>query len=162
MITVWRIATEGASHPADDLSGDGACRHGGRWNRSGTSVLYCTGSVALACLETLAHVRKGKPPANKYLVRLDIPDDLWQNASRYPADTIPIGWDAVPPGKTSHDFGEQWIAEGRSAILVVPSVIAPEESNILINPYHVDWTRLRSRKIRKWVYDCRLLRLLFT
>lgn len=25
-----------------------------------------------------------------------------------------------------------------------------------------DWQRIRSRKIRKWVYDFRLLRLLFT
>ena len=157
MKTVWRIATEAPAYPADDFSGDGAYRHGGRWNRSGTSVLYCTGSVALACLETLAHVRIGRPLANKSLVRLDIPEELWQTASRYSTDTIPVGWDAIPPGKTSHDFGENWIAEARSAILVVPSVIAPEECNILINPYHADWQCIRGRTTRKWLYAPRLL-----
>jgi RES domain-containing protein len=161
MITVWRIASETPCYAADDISGTGASLEGGRWNRNGSAVLYCTSSIALACLETLS--RAGEQiPANRYLVQIDIPEDIWYEADRFPADTIPIGWDAVPPGKTSHDFGEHWIAEGRSAILVVPSVIAPEECNILINPYHVDWQRIRSRKIRKWVYDFRLLRLLFT
>lgn len=162
MITAWRIASETPSYTADDISGAGASMDGGRWNRTGSAVLYCTSSVALACLETLSRAGEGQIPANRYLVQIDIPDDIWHQAHHFPADSIPVGWDAVPPGKTSHDFGEQWIAEARSAILVVPSVIAPEECNILINPYHVDWQRIRSRKLRKWVYDFRLLRRLFT
>ncbi|WP_066739237.1 hypothetical protein [Cupriavidus sp. D384] len=60
------------------------------------------------------------------------------------------------------DAGEQWIAKGRPAILFVPSVSAPEECNVLINPHHVGWRRIRSRKLRKWVCGFRLLRLRFT
>jgi hypothetical protein len=31
-----------------------------------------------------------------------------------------------------------------------------EEFNVLINPLHADATRIRARKLRKWVYDPRL------
>ena len=43
-----------------------------------------------------------------------------------------------------------------SALLVVPSVIVPEECNVLINPLHADAAGLRAAKLRPWVYDLRL------
>ena len=35
-------------------------------------------------------------------------------------------------------FGEAWFAAGRSALLLVPSIPARVERNILINPAHPD------------------------
>ena len=40
----------------------------------------------------------------------------------------------------------------------VPSVIVPEELNLLINPKHADAGLIRARKIRKWTYDSRVWR----
>jgi len=40
--------------------------------------------------------------------------------------------------------GEAWLMGKASAFLVVPSVIVPEESNVLINPQHADTDRIRS------------------
>lgn len=48
------------------------------------------------------------------------------------------------------------LRSGRSALLVVPSVIIPEESNVLINPHHPDSAAITARKLRKWLYDPRL------
>jgi RES domain-containing protein len=47
---------------------------------------------------------------------------------------------------------------GSSALLVVPSVIVPEEFNVLINPQHPDSARITAAKVRKWLYDPRLTR----
>jgi RES domain-containing protein len=44
-----------------------------------------------------------------------------------------------------------------SALLLVPSVIVPEESNVLINPEHPDARALRVMVVRKWIYDVRLI-----
>lgn len=153
----WRIATDTPDYTADDVTGEGARRTGGRWNRVGTPVVYGSASIALACLETLAHLNAGDLPLNRYLVRMEIPDDVWSAAQTESATSLKVGWDVIPEGKVSLDFGQGWIASGVSAILVVPSVIIPEESNILVNPAHRDAARVSARKIRRWTYDARLV-----
>ena len=71
-------------------------------------------------------------------------------------ETGPVGWDAIPTGKVSLDLGDAWINEKRSALLLVPSVIVPEESNALINPAHPDAAEITATKVRKWLYDARI------
>ncbi|HVS77374.1 MAG TPA: RES family NAD+ phosphorylase, partial [Steroidobacteraceae bacterium] len=66
---IWRIAPDTPDYVSDDLLGKGAERTGGRWNRKGTPMLYCSSTIALACLETLVHLSGGDPvPLNRYLV----------------------------------------------------------------------------------------------
>lgn len=67
-----------------------------------------------------------------------------------------VGWDAVPPGTVSVDWGTEWVRSSRSLVAQVPSIIVPEESNILINPTHTDAKQVRSEKLRRWNYDPRL------
>jgi RES domain-containing protein len=153
---VWRIATDTPSYTAIDLTGTGAKVSGGRWNRPGTALLYCAENIALACLETFVHLNTGGLPLNRYLVRIEIPDVTWEAASRLTALTAAIGWDAIPTGMVSLDAGDAWAARGSSALLVVPSVIVPEELNILINPLHPDAKAITATKVRKWNYDPRL------
>ena len=153
---VWRIATDTPDFVADDLTGTGARLTGGRWNRPGQPVLYCAASPALACLETLVHLGTGSLPVNRYLVAIDIPDAVWaMRAVEMPA-SLPVGWDAVPTGKVSLDFGDAWLSGWRDAVLVLPSVIVPEDEIILINPQHPDAVALTATKLRKWLYDPRL------
>jgi RES domain-containing protein len=153
---VWRIATDTPSYTADDMTGAGAKATGGRWNLLGTAVVYSSSSIALACLETVVHLNAGALPLNRYLVRVEIPDTLWNAAERLTFNTAPVGWDALPPGKVSLDYGEVWIKQGRSVLLLVPSIIVPEESNVLINPGHPDAAAIGSKKVRRWLYDPRI------
>lgn len=43
-------------HAASAFSGEGALRHGGRWNSPGVRVIYTSATVSLAALETLVHL----------------------------------------------------------------------------------------------------------
>jgi RES domain-containing protein len=155
-VATWRIATDTPDYTSDDLTGEGAKRTGGRWNRSGTPVVYCASSIALACLETVVHWNADDLPLNRYLVRIDVPDELFEKATVVSAEKGPVGWDAMPTGKVSLDVGEAWATEKKSALLLVPSVIVPEELNVLINPQHPDVTNITATKLRKWIYDARL------
>jgi RES domain-containing protein len=149
----WRIATDTPDYGADDLTGAGAKFTGGRWNRAGTAMVYCSESIALACLETFVHLKAGGLPLNRYLVQVDIPEALWKAATQYvPA----VGWDAIPTGRVSLDAGDAWAAACRTAVLLVPSAIVPEERNILINPLHPDAKFIKSKRVRKWTYDGRM------
>ncbi len=54
------------------------------------------------------------------------------------------------------DFGDAWLASRRSLLLIVPSVIVPQETNILINPRHPDADQIKIIKTTKFVYDGRI------
>jgi RES domain-containing protein len=153
---VWRIATDTPDYVADDLSGAGPKATGGRWNRAGLPVLYCAETPSLACLETLVHLGTSDLPLNRYLVAIDVPEPVWHARERQTSASLPVGWDACPAGKVSLDFGDEWLQSNRSALLLVPSVIVPEDCVILINPLHPDAGGIRASKTRKWVYDPRL------
>ncbi|MES2743262.1 MAG: RES family NAD+ phosphorylase [Pseudomonadota bacterium] len=153
-VSVWRIAVEAPTYSANDLSGTGAKMTGGRWNSRGTPVVYCASTIALAILETVQHLRSGSLPFNRYLVRIDVPDMVW-NAHQV-LDPLPGGWDAIPAGLAARRAGDAWIASGASALLLVPSVIVAEESNVLINAQHSDAGAIVATTLKRWHVDPRL------
>ena len=156
MMQAWRIGTDTPTYLADDLTGAGAKHTGGRWNTKGNALVYASSSRALACIETIVHLGAGSLPLNRYLVRIDIPDEVWNNSTVLDLPTAPVGWDALPEGMVSLNFGNSWLASHASAILLVPSIVVPEEQNVLINPAHPDTATIKATKIRKWHYDARL------
>ncbi|QYF87050.1 RES family NAD+ phosphorylase [Brevundimonas sp. PAMC22021] len=153
---LWRIAMDAPAYQADDLSGKGAEITGGRWNVKDVPVVYTSPTQSLACLETIVHLNAGGLPLNRYLVKIDVPADCWNAKEIVDAAGLGVGWDAELPGKVSLDFGTGWLRSLRSPLLLVPSVIVPDEANVLINPRHPLCAGLAATKVRKWVYDPRL------
>lgn len=158
MMVVWRIATDTPHYFSDDLTGAGAKTTGGRWNTKGNAVLYCAATIALASLETVVHLAASGLPLNRYLVRVDIPDDVWARRQELTHLTAPVGWDALPAGGVSIGYGNNWLANLGTAVLCVPSIVVPEERNVLINPLHPDAKQVVATKLRRWQYDPRLVR----
>ncbi len=154
--SVFRIASTSPSYNYDDLTGKGAEMSGGRWNRKGVPVVYTASSVALAALETIVHTDTGAWPLNRYVLEIDIPDGLWDAAEDIHLGALPAVWDAQPAPKETLDFGDAWLASRRSALLIVPSVIVPQEANILINPRHPDAGEIQIIKTTKFIYDGRI------
>lgn len=154
-VSLWRIATDTPSYVADDLTGTGARMTGGRWNVVGTPMLYTAPTIALAVLETMVHLGAGALPLNRYLVQLHVPEAVWNRAVTVHFAAL-VGWDALPAGKVSIDWGTAWCASQSSAIALVPSVVVPEEFNALVNPRHPDARKITATKVRKWLYDARM------
>ena len=149
---LWRIATETRAFAAQDLSGQGAAISPGRWNGPGQAVIYTAPSVALAMLETAAHINTLGLPLNRFLVAIDVPDALWAQRQDIAADQLPIGWAAIPAGLTSVEVGAQWLSRQNSLLLCLPSVIVPEEPIVLINPAHPMASQLSAHKVRPITY----------
>ncbi len=148
-----RIGASTRLYKADDISGAGAARFPGRWNAAGEFVLYAAPTLAMAVLETAAHIDDRGLPQNRYVVALEIEDAVWHQRERWPASRLPVGWDAIPAGVDSIEVGSAWYREGRSALLEVPSVIAPEETVLVINTRHPDAAGLKARKRRRFDYN---------
>jgi RES domain-containing protein len=156
LTVLWRIATDAREHEAHDLSGKGAEQTGGRWNRPGRPLVYTASTASLACLETVVHLNAGELPLNRFLVRIEVPAAVWQSRRAFAPADLPVGWSAVPEGKVSLDIGDAWLRAAPSALLMVPSVIVPEEFNVLINPLHADAAQILAVKERPWTCDLRL------
>jgi RES domain-containing protein len=152
---LWRIASDLPGNPADELNGLESLESGGRWSRPGTPLVYLCTTPALACLETLVHLEPGPLPEDRFLVLVEVPAELWAARQCLVPEQHP-GWDAVPHGPVSQHWGMRWVAGRGSALACVPSVIAPEVSNLLLNPAHPEARQISARKLRRWTYDPRL------
>lgn len=153
---LWRIAKNTAQYPANDMTGGGAKAVGGRWNSKGLAVVYSSPNVALATLETLAHIGDDIAARNRFLIRIDVPDAVWHKREMLEVSSLDPTWLSEPPGMASISAGDKWLLLGDTALLLVPSVIVPEECNVLINPLHADAKKITATVTRQYVYDPRL------
>jgi len=153
---LWRISKDTPQYLATDLSGGGAKFTGGRWNRKRTAVVYTSMTIALATLETRAHLGGNLGIRNAFLVRIMVPPQVWEQRDIVAAGELAATWLAEPPGATSIGFGDSWLRGKAAPLLLVPSVIIPEEYNVLINPAHPAATLLSAAVLRQYVYDPRL------
>jgi RES domain-containing protein len=145
----WRIA-DGRFDP---FSPAGASLVGGRWNSPGRGVIYASRSYAGAMLECLAHAGIGRVPRTHVAVEIAIAEAL--AVERHDESSLPAGWDHADL-RVARAFGDAWIRELRTAVLVVPSVVARREGNVLINPRHPDFSGIIAGAPEPVVWDARL------
>ncbi|CAM3888824.1 RES family NAD+ phosphorylase [Rheinheimera salexigens] len=118
------------------FDGEGARLYGGRWNSKGQQCIYTAGSEALAILEILVHLNNRAALSQFKLFQLTIVrTDLMQINN----STLPISWRDQPATSETARIGDSWLNQNASLALAVPSVLAPRENNILLNPKHANF-----------------------
>lgn len=90
---------------------------------------------------------------NRYLVEIDVPDDVWAKREEIDIAKLPPAWAAIPAGGASVKVGSNWLSSLASPILMVPSVIVPEEWVSLINPKHLEASRITAKVVRLFEYN---------
>lgn len=137
------------------LTGDGGLRVSARWHTRGRRIVYCSQSPAAALLETLVHfeITVSDLPVRYRLLKLEAPDDLL--VDKVPPGDLPEDW--VERVDVTRKIGDAWLATCRSALLTVPSALAPETSNALLNPGHPDAARVVIVQESEYAIDPRLL-----
>jgi RES domain-containing protein len=145
----FRIADR--RHPIFDSTG--AFLKGGRWNSPGRRVIYAAQTYAGAMLEILVHAGISTLPRTHASIRIQIPETVAVEALT--PEALP-GWN-LPDLLASRAFGDQWLSEQRTAIILVPSVIlAGHESNVLLNPDHPQFRLIRASPPQSVLWDPRL------
>ena len=145
----WRIA-DGRFDPFSPV---GASLVGGRWNSPGLGVIYASRAYAGAMLECLAHAGIGRVPRTHIAVEIAIAGAV--TVERHDECSLPAGWDHADL-RVARAFGDAWIRERRTAVLVVPSVAARREGNVLLNPQHADFMKIVAGNPEPVVWDARL------
>ncbi|MEO8130467.1 MAG: RES family NAD+ phosphorylase [Bryobacteraceae bacterium] len=150
-VNAWRIVKRNYSKTA--FSGEGARVYGGRWNSPGLPVVYTAGTQSLAALEMLVHL-DADALLNHYVVAAVEIDASLITVSD--VALFPRNWRDDPPPAKARAIGDNWLREGRSAVLELRSAIIPSEPIFLLNPRHEDFARLRIGKFESFRFDPRL------
>lgn len=148
-LTAFRIGDPDGLYPIFDAGG--ARLAPGRWNTAATPLIYASEHYSTAMLEKLAN-GSGVLPSNQHYVEITINAGI--SYETFPADHYE-GW-AASDMAVSRRYGEDWALERRSAILLVPSVVARIETNVLINPDHPEFRRISAGLHQPVWWDARL------
>ncbi len=141
----WRLARRRYAA----LDGAGARRYGGRWNRPGLPIVYASEHLSLAVLEIIVHleVALDEFPADYVKIAIDVPDALSiRRVERLPKAEAEMT-----------EIGSRWYESGSSAALAVPSIVVPEEFNLLFNPEHAEFRKVKAAAPEPFRFDRRLL-----
>ncbi len=136
-----------------DLSGTGAMLHGGRWNSKGIRMLYTSGSLSLAALETVVNLSGNRLGQSLYCVELKFPDTLPITE----IEKLPKNWNVYPHTSDTVLIGNNFIKQNQLC-LKVPSAIISSEYNYLLNPDHDHFTGVKFLDARPLILDKRLIR----
>lgn len=149
---VWRIVKDRYAGSAFD--GEGARLWGGRWNHPGTPMVYTSESLSLAVLEMFVHVEADVAPTGYVAVAADLPESF--SIEHLDKSKLPGDWRSYPAPDSLKDLGTSWIESRRSAVLIVPSVVVPQESNLLLNPLVPGFSKLRTGSPEPFSFDPRM------
>lgn len=152
MRQVYRLLRKG--YARFSLDGEGSYLYGGRWSSPGTRLTYTSEHQSLAMLEYFVHLDADDAPPDLVLVTAGVPDDL--PAKRIAVDDLPSSWRRSPAPPELARIGDDFIADAKHCVLVVPSALAPHENNWLLNPQHRDFRRVVVHGVEPLSYDPRM------
>jgi RES domain-containing protein len=107
-------------------------------------------------LEYFVHLDINDPPDDLVLAKAQIPDDLAR--VEVTAGKLPTNWRQSPASPELAAIGDKFAQSGRATILIVPSALAPTESNWLMNPLHPGFSKIKLKPIETFEYDSRFFR----
>ncbi|MFA4944631.1 MAG: RES family NAD+ phosphorylase [Lentisphaeria bacterium] len=151
-LAAWRITR--LEFVGAAFTGEGASRYPGRWNPAGAPMVYTAGSLSLAVLEILAHLDDTAALARYVAIPVEFAADWCETLPRH---RLPADWRRQPVPESTRGVGADWLRAGRRAVLAVPSVVIPQESNYLLNPSHAQFGGIRIGAPQPLPFDPRLL-----
>ncbi len=149
MQTLWRISNY------IDLGGWGGKKFSSRWTNLGRRVVYLAESPMAALVETLVHleVESEDTPDFYTLLKISVPDGLAIQLLDPPA-----GSDWKKDLALTRRMGNAWLASMETPLARVPSAIAPQTWNYLLNPEHHEAKKIEIAEVIKERFDNRLFR----
>lgn len=145
---VWRISTH------VDLSGRGGILADGRWNRIGTPIVYCSDHPATSLLEMLVRIDRFDAPTGFRLLTIELPDD----APRLRLDPAELPPEWRMDIEVTRSLGTDLLQRAEHLFTLVPCVLVPFASNVLLNSNHPDVARCSIVDVTDSTFDPRFIR----
>jgi len=150
---VYRLSREKF---ANTLSGKGAAIKGARWNSAGVEIIYTASNRSLAMAEVAVHFTLATLPVDYMMTTIFIPDDI--PLQRLQLTDLPNDWNTFPHPKKTQTIGDTFINDNEYCILEIPSAVTQGDFNIIINPNHIDFKRIKILSNEKFPFDKRIFK----
>ena len=128
-----------------ELTGWGAKKTGGRWNRKGIAALYTAENASLAALEVLVHLDKTEIPADYVLLEISAPERAvlaLDDSSHERLDALyQTGHHALDPDRIGFS---------------VPSIVVPQDRVVVLYPEAPQSSLLTITRVTPFAFDRRL------
>ena len=134
----------------------GSFINGARWNLPRIPVLYFASTPSVALLEMANYLPNPRLiPANYRLGIYHLPDTVSSKTIR--VEKLFLDWSRYPYPSSTQALGSQWLNDGSSLILFVPSVAVPAglENIAVVNPRHPQINRLKLASVESSLYNDR-------
>ncbi|HRE40361.1 MAG TPA: RES family NAD+ phosphorylase [Ignavibacteria bacterium] len=143
----------------NDLSGDGAKKYGGRWNKKGIPAIYFSSSISLATLELLVNLSDIKFISDLCSLKIEIPDSLLLEKINHLK--LPKNWNEFPFDDSTVNLVSKFLSQNKSLGIIIPSAILPlnifkYEFNVVLNPLNKDFNKIKVSKSEIYPIDKRL------
>ena len=125
------------------FSGKGAEIYGGRFNTPGKKAVYASDHLSLSVLEMLVQVNNRERLQNYLCIPFELDEKYIKTMS---ANDLPGGWDSIPYNSISQEYGYMWLESKMTVALRVPSIVIPQEYNLILNPEHKHFNKLKIGK----------------
>ena len=153
MPIAWRLTR---AQFAEQLDGEGARLFGGRWNSHGRRALYTSSHLSLSVLEAYVHIPPELTDVLPILqaVRISIPDDA--KTAHVSQEQLVTLLESEDPMGACQAMGDSWLDRNTELVLQVPSILVPEEMNLILNPAHPRMREVEINSSRAFRFDPRL------
>lgn len=150
---VYRLSRE---RYASILSGKGAAIKGARWNSIGVEMIYTARNRSLAMAEVAVHFTLATLPGDYMMITIFLPDDI--SLLQLNIRDLPTEWNTFPHPISTQAIGDKFIADNKFCVLQIPSVVTQGDYNLLINPNHPDFIKIKIISIEKFPFDKRIFK----
>jgi len=141
---------------AGTLSGKGAAIKGARWNSTGVELIYTASNRSLAMAEVAVHLTIATLPDDYVMMTIYVPDDI--SLQKVSAPSLPEDWNTYPIPSFTQTIGDQFIRDLKYCVLQVPSAVTQGDYNLLINPFHPEFSGIKIIDAVKFPFDKRIFK----
>jgi RES domain-containing protein len=106
-------------------------------------------------VETFVHIEPNLIPADLVSIEGEFPASL--AIRKLDPATLPAHW-YESRDESLQRFGDDWIRSGETAAMLAPSAAIRGEWNVLLNPAHTAFSKIRFKPPEPFVFDARMFR----
>jgi RES domain-containing protein len=106
--------------------------------------------------EVAVHLTLATLPDDYRMITIFLPDNI--SLQKLKNTDLPKDWNVFPHPSTTQILGDHFVAENKFCVLQTPSAVTEGDYNLLLNPGHKDFQKVKIVDVAKFPFDRRIFK----